>query len=335
MAFFKQIFKRSVQIILPLLLGGLILWWVYKDFEFSKIGYVLSDVMDWKWMILSLFFGVLGHVIRGVRWKLTLEPIGEHPKTSHCIYAVFFSYAANLVIPRIGEVSRCGVLHKYDGTSFSKSLGTVVSERLIDTLCVLLITGFTLLAQRDVLLSFFDQTGTKVPDLKALLLSGDFYIILICFLAILVLLYFLIRHLSIFSKVKSVLKNIWEGILSLKKVQHLWLFVVYTIGIWLCYFLEFYIAAFCFPFSEHLSIMAALLLFVVGSIAVVVPTPNGAGPWHFAIITMMVLLGIGKEDAGIFALIVHGIQTFLLILLGIYAMVALSLKNTNLKNNTL
>ena len=90
MAFFKQIFKRGVQIILPLLLGGLILWWVYKDFEFSKVGYVLSDVMDWKWMVLSLVFGILGHVIRGVRWKLTLEPIGEHPKTSHCIYAVFF-----------------------------------------------------------------------------------------------------------------------------------------------------------------------------------------------------------------------------------------------------
>ena len=81
--------------------------------------------------------------------------------------------------------------------------------------------------------------------------------------------------------------------------------------------------------------MAALLWFVVGSIAVVVPTPNGAGPWHFAIITMMVLLGVGREDAGIFALIVHGIQTFLLILLGIYAMLALSLSSSNLKNNTL
>ena len=335
MAFFKQIFKRVVQIVLPLLLGGMILWWVYKDFEFSRVGYVMTDVMDWKWMMLSLLFGVLGHVIRGVRWKLTLAPIGEYPKTSHCIYAIFFSYAANLVVPRIGEVSRCGVLRKYDGTSFSKALGTVVSERLVDTLCVLIITGFTLLAQRDVLLNFFAQTGTRVPDLKSLLLSVDFYIILICIVAIVILLYFLVRRLSIFGKVKNVLKNIWEGILSLKKVQHLSLFIAYTIGIWLCYFLEFYVAVFCFPFTGNIGVMAALLLFVVGSIAVIVPTPNGAGPWHFAIITMMVLLGVSREDAGIFALIVHGIQTFLLILLGVYAMVALSFVKSNLKNNTL
>ena len=335
MAFFRQIFRRTVQILLPLLLGGLILWWVYKDFEFSKVGDMLFHGMDWKWMILSLFFGVMSHVIRGLRWKLSLAPIGEFPKTSHCIYAVFFSYAANLVIPRIGEVSRCGVLRKYDGTSFSKSLGTVVSERLIDSLCVLLITGFTLVAQRDVLMRFFAQTGTKGTAMKSMLFSVDFYIILICLIAIGVLLFMLLRRLSVFTKVKDVLKNIWEGILSLKNVQQLPLYVFYTVLIWLCYFLQFYVAVFCFPFTENIGIMAALLLFVVGSIAVVVPTPNGAGPWHFAIITMMALLGVGREDAGIFALIVHGIQTFLLILLGIYAMLALSLSSSNLKNNTL
>ena len=81
------------------------------------------------------------------------------------------------------------------------------------------------------------------------------------------------------------------------------LFIFYTVAIWICYFLQFYVSFFCFGFSADLSIMAALVMFVVGSIAVVVPTPNGAGPWHFAVITMMMLYGVGKEDAGIFGTI--------------------------------
>ena len=109
------------------------------------------------------------------------------------------------------------------------------------------------------------------------------------------------------------------------------LFILYTVAIWICYFLQFYVSFFCFGFSADLSIMAALVMFVVGSIAVVVPTPNGAGPWHFAVITMMMLYGVGKEDAGIFALLVHGIQTFLLILLGIYGLAALPFTNKTKK----
>ena len=106
---------------------------------------------------------------------------------------------------------------------------------------------------------------------------------------------------------------------------------MYTIGIWISYFLEFYVAFFSFGFSADLGVMAAWVMFAVGSMAVIVPTPNGAGPWHFAVITMMVLYGVGREDAGIFALLVHGIQTFLIILLGIYGLAVLPFTNKSRK----
>ena len=105
------------------------------------------------------------------------------------------------------------------------------------------------------------------------------------------------------------------------------LFCFYTLAIWVCYFFHFYLTFFCFTFTAHLGWMAGLVMFVVGSFAAVVPTPNGAGPWHFALITMMMLYGVEKEDAGIFALIVHGIQTLLIILLGIYGLAALPFTN--------
>lgn len=313
--------------VFPLLLGAGILYWTYRDFNFQRAWQVLDGGMNYGWMLFSLFFGITAQVCRGLRWKLTLEPLGENPRTSHCVYSIFISYAASLVVPRIGEVSRCGVLSRYDGVSFAKSLGTVVTERLIDSLCVALITGTTLLLQAPVFATFFEETGTDVGRYTQLFASANFYLVIICLIAMCLLAFFLIRNVAAFARLRGILHQVWEGILSLRKVKNLPLFLLYTIGIWGSFFLEFYVAFFSFGFSSHLGVVAALVMFAVGSIAVIVPTPNGAGPWHFAIITMMVLYGVGKEDAGIFALLVHGIQTFLIILLGIYGLAALPFVN--------
>ena len=323
----KKIFKKVLQVIFPLLLGIFILVWVYRDFNFQRVGEVMLHGMDYGWIALSLLFGVFANLFRGWRWRLALEPLGEYPKTANCVYAIFISYASNLVIPRVGEVTRCGVLSKYHGISFPKSLGTVVSERMIDTLCVGLITGVVLLLQMPVFATFFAETGTNVGRYAEVLTSGHFYLIILCILAILVLAFFLIRNIALFAKLKGILQNVWQGIVALKDIRQIPLYIIYTLGIWVCYFLEFYLAFFAFDFSAGLGISAGLVMFVVGTLAVIVPTPNGAGPWQFAVMTMMMLYGVGKEDAGIFALLVHGIQTFLLILLGIYGLLALPFTN--------
>ena len=205
----------------------------------------------------------------------------------------------------------------------------MVSERMIDTLCVGLITGLVLLSQMPVFATFFAETGTNVGRYAEVLTSGHFYLIILCVVAILVLGFFLVRNITLFAKIKGILQNVWQGIVALKDIRNIPLYVLYTLGIWVCYFLEFYLAFYAFDFSSDLGITAGLVMFVVGTLAVIVPTPNGAGPWHFAVMTMMMLYGVGKEDAGIFALLVHGIQTFLLILLGIYGLSALPFTNKN------
>lgn len=323
----KKLINTVFQISLSLVLGAAILIWTYHGFDFKRVWQVLDGGMNYGWMLFSLVFGVFGHLFRGWRWNLALAPLNEYPKLSNSVYAVFVSYAANLVVPRVGEVSRCGILAKYDNVSFSKSLGTVVSERLIDTTCVLLITGVTLLLQSGIFARFFRVTGTDSAFFAHLFASSNFYITVVCILAAIVLIAWLVRNLSVFARVRGLIANIWQGFLAIRHVERPWLYVLYTIGIWACYFLQFYVAFFCFDFSADLGVMAGLVMFVVGSIAVVVPTPNGAGPWHFAVITMMMMYGVGKGDAGIFALLVHGFQTFLLILLGIYGLVALPLTN--------
>lgn len=322
----NKLLKKALKLILPLVLGGFILYWVYRDFDFAKAGDVLLHGTNWWWMILSLMFGVLAQCFRGWRWKLALEPLGVHPRTSDCVDAIFISYAASLVVPRIGEVSRCGVLARYDDVSFSKSLGTVVTERLVDMLCIAFITGLTFLLQMPVFITFFEQTGTKIPSLMHLFTSVWFYIVLFCIIGVLILFYYLRHAFFFYEKVKGVALNVYEGIMSLKNVKNVPLFIIYSFFIWASYFFHFYVTFYCFGFTEHLGILAALVMFVGGTFAVIVPTPNGAGPWHFAIISMMMLYGVSVTDAGVFALIVHGIQTLLVVLLGIYGVAVLQLK---------
>lgn len=325
----NKLLKKTSKILLPIALGVFVLYWVYRDFDFMRAKEVLLCGTDWGWMLFSLFFGVMSHVFRGWRWKQTLAPLGAYPKSSDCVDAIFISYAANLVLPRVGEVSRCGVLAKYDDVSFAKSLGTVVTERLIDTLSIVLIAGIAFLVQMPVFFRFFEETGTKIPSLLHLVSSPWFYVAFLCVSGVGVLLYFLLRMFSFFDKMKGMMLGIWEGVLSLREVKNVPLFALYTLLIWLCYFYHFYFTFYCFSFTVHLGVLAGLVMFVGGTFAVIVPTPNGAGPWHFAVITMMMMYGVSATDAGIFALIVHGIQTLLVIVLGLFGWLRLSFTGRN------
>ena len=321
----KKVLARTAKIVLPILLGAFILYWVYRDFDFARTGETLAHGLRWDWMALSLLFGVLSNVVRGYRWRQMLEPLGINPQAQRCVDAVCVSYAASLVVPRIGEVSRCGLLSRYDQVPFSKSLGTVVTERLADTLSILLITGITLGLEFPVFLTFFRQTGTKMPSFVHLLGSPWFYVALFCVVGVIVLLVYLARMLSFFERVKGIALDVWQGILSLRHVRNIPLYLLYTLLLWICYFLHFYLTFFCFPFTEELGFQAGLVMFVAGTFAVIVPTPNGAGPWHFAVITMMILYGVSDTDAALFALIVHGIQTLLVIVLGLWGWLHLTL----------
>ena len=329
----KTILTNIAKIIAPILLGGAILYWMYRGEDFMRLRHVLLEEMDWTWMLLSFPFGILAQLFRGWRWKQTLEPIDEHPRTSTSVNAIFLSYAVSLIIPRLGEFTRCGVLKRFDGCSFSKALGTVVTERAIDTLLMGTVAGLTLLFQLSIFGTFFTQTGTSLDTILERFSLTGYLVTAVCAVAILILLHILFQSLNIYSKVKATASGIWQGVISLKDVKNLPLFIFFTIGIWVSYFLHYYLTFFCFEATSHLGLACALVTFVVGSIAVIVPTPNGAGPWHFAVKTMLILYGVADEYALYFVLIVHTVQTMLVVALGIYAWAALSF--TKRQNNKL
>lgn len=320
------IIKKSIQLSFPFLLGVGILWWMYRGTDWASFTDYVVYRMDWGWMAFSLLFGVLAQQVRAWRWKLALAPMGEHPRRRVCEDAIFLSYASSLVIPRVGEVMRCGTLKKYDGVPFTKALGTVVTERIVDCMVILLLTVGAFLFQLSDFQDFLQRTGTDVGTTLRRFTSTGYLVTAVCVVAALGLLLFLMHRFSVFSKGRDAMRNLWTGISSLRSVRNKPLYLVYSVGIWACYFLHFYTAFFCFDFTSGIRPSEAFLIFCIGTFAVLVPTPNGAGPWHFAVKTMLVLYGVAEEPAIMFALIVHAIQTFEVILLGAYGWADLSFR---------
>ncbi len=317
--------SNIAKVVASLLLAGAILYWMYRDVDFAAMRAVMVGGMNWWWMLLSLPFGVLAQMCRGWRWRQTLAPLQAFPRTSVAVSAIFVSYGVSLVVPRIGEFVRCGILLNKDRVSFVRALGTVVTERVIDSLLLLVITLAVLFSELTIFHRFFTATGV---DLLAMLRGftwQGYVVTLICLVVAGISLHILFRRMTFYKKVLDTLHSLWEGIISLRHVSNIPLFITLTIGIWLCYFLHYYLTFFCFDATRDIGLLCALVTFAIGSIAVIVPTPNGAGPWHFAVKTMLILYGVATNDALFFVFIVHTIQTLLVVLLAIIGWIHISL----------
>lgn len=327
----KKALKKIAKILLPLLIAGGLLYWMYRDFDFAEAKRIFLHEMNIWWLFVSLIPITLSHVLRGMRWLITLEPLGYRPRVGDSIDSIFIAYASSILIPRVGEVSRCAVLSQYDNIPFNKSLGTLVAERLVDMMVVLLFVCIMLLTQFDVFTSLFAKTGTTEASFTELFTSPKTYIIIGVVVTVCAILWIWLRNTAFYAKIKNTIRGFIDGLLSLKTMNRKGLFLLYTIGIWAGYFFEFYIAFFCFPFTAELTIVQALVIFAAISLAIIIPTPNGAGPWHFVVISMMTLYGVSEVGASSFALIVHTFQTLGVVMLGVYGWVALQVRNRKLK----
>lgn len=322
--------KNILKIVLPFALGIAILWWMYRGTDWSDFWHNVCHEMNWGWMLFSLIFGILPQVFRALRWRQTLAPMGENARVRTSIDSIFVSYAASLVVPRIGEVMRCSTLKRMDGVSFSKSLGTVVTERIVDMLVMALFTLIALLTQLPTFVNFMETTGTSLDSILNRFTGTGYIVTLICGITVVITLGILFWRYKMFKKGKDILLEVKAGILSLRNVDRVWLYLFYSLGIWVCYYLHFYLAFFSFDLTAGIPPMYGLLMFCVGTYAVLVPTPNGAGPWHFAVKTTIVIFFADAVMAGqlaqdyveaqaiMIALVIHTIETALVVLLGAY-----------------
>lgn len=319
--------SKVLKIVIPLVIGVVVLWFLYRDTDFNKMWETIKDA-NFGILALSLIFGPLGNIIRGFRWKLLIEPLGYNPSVKTLIYSVLGSYAVNIAIPRGGEVWRCAIVAKQEKIPFSKLIGTMLLDRLSDTATVIAIILLACCFNLNVFVSYIENNQAILEMLNKFISSPWLIGGLILLIIFLVLVFTVFKNNKIVRKVINFLNDIWNDMKTIFKMKHKGQFLLYTLGIWVCYFLYFYITFFAFDFTRHLGITAGLIGFALSSLSMAIPTNGGMGVWHAAVVLSLGLYGVSKDSAEAFAFAVFAIQSLWIVICGLYSMFAISLNDT-------
>jgi len=308
-------------ILIPVVIGFTLIGFYFKKFtpeQIDKIAYNFKNA-NYLWIILSLFFAVLSHLSRAYRWQFLLKPLGYKPKYMNSVLAVLIAYFFNLVIPRSGELARATTLNKYDAIPFEKAFGTVVTERIVDLLMLLLIIIIAFFLQADLIESFLFRDGFN-PLNKI--------IYLVAFLGFGFLFYRFIKvSKNTFAlKIKNFIDGLKDGVFSILKMENKWQFIAHSFFIWAMYLLMFYVASFALPETANLSINAVVVGFVAGTFAMIF-FPGGLGGYPVFVASALSLYAIPEEAGTSIGLLIWTSQTIMILLLGAFAFVILPIYN--------
>lgn len=323
----KKRLINTFKFLIFLSAGVILLWFIFEDADFEQIKFILQNDFQYQWVVFSLFIGLLSHISRTLRWRMLVASTGDVPSVINTFLSVMVGYLANLALPRMGEISRCAVLSKYEGISFTRLIGTVVFERALDVVFLLIFTFVSFVTQYSVFIALMDKRPEIGLSVKAFFSSPILYLVIVLGLVIGYFLRKRLRASSGFNKLKTILNNLWSGLIAVKDMDRKWLFIGHSFFIWICYFMMTYVCFFAFDFTSHLSIFVGLFIFVMGSFGMVFPVQGGFGPWHFMVIQSLLLYGVAETQAQTFAIIVHGSMTLMLILLGFIGLIALPIVN--------
>jgi uncharacterized protein (TIRG00374 family) len=258
-------------------------------------------------ILISIIFGALSHISRAYRWKFLLNPLGYHPSFINLTGAVLVNYLSNLGIPRSGDVLRVTVISAYEKIPFSKGLGTVISERVIDLLMMMLLVFSAMYLGGDWVQ---EQLGGS----KVLLVSFGIFIGLV--VAIMTFPFLInTKRFPYLARVKDFFLNIFQGIVSIRSIPNALAFWAHTLFIWLMYVLMFWVIQFSLPEAALLSPQVALIGFVAGGLSIVV-TNGGIGLYPIAVAAVLSHYGMSYEMALAYGWIAWSTQTLMILLFG-------------------
>lgn len=328
-------YKQILRFLFFLCISLFLFWLVYRDQNWHDLRKALEEEVNYTWVAAVCLIGIASHVVRALRWQLLTLSMGCPIRLMNSFLGVMIGYFANLAIPRMGEFTRCGVVSKYEHVPFPKLLGTVVTERIIDMFFLLAYTLIVVVSQfREIL--FFLDTNEGVEDrFLAAVYSWKIWVVLVIVPLAVYGIWKLCRGTKLQHRLKAFWGDLKEGVVAVRKVEHKWLFVLYSVLIWVFYFLMFYFSFFCFEPTSHLGIMVGLTVFVFGSFGMVAPVQGGIGAWHFMVISALLLYLPHTPEmesmAKAFAFLTHGIMTFVYIVAGVVSLIVLPLYNAGKK----
>ncbi|MEN9444853.1 MAG: hypothetical protein RIS47_1743 [Bacteroidota bacterium] len=311
-------------------LGAILFWYVYKEQNFNTIWNQMHN-LNWWWVVLGMTISIFSHISRAVRWQILIHQLGYKPRLANTIFAVFIMYISNLAIPRMGEVARCGVLKRYEKVPFTQLLGTVFLERMVDMLVLLFLTAIVLVTQFSTFVTFLDMNPAIRQRLTSFLNGHGLLISGIGIFTLLVVAYYALKNKylpwGLSDRIDNIASNFGHGLQTILKMPHKFWFFAHTIIIWVLYYSMLYVGFFAFDFSSNLSMNVALVMFVFGSYGMVAPIQGGIGAWHFMVIQTLLMYQISPANAAAFAFVVHAAMTFILLILGVLAIIAIPIYN--------
>jgi uncharacterized membrane protein YbhN (UPF0104 family) len=307
--------KHAFQFIILLLAGMLLIWLSLRSINYDDLS---AQIARGNYLLCIPVFlvSLCGHIFRVQRWSLLFHSLGEQPRKSMLFVALNTGYLVSFAIPRLGEVSRCAALVRTDNIPFARSLITVIAERLIDTLCLFILVAIAFTSHAANAGGFFRENIFE-PVVNMLGGMSTVFVIAAGILLLLVAGFFVLscyRH-SIASKITHAVTDSVKQLFNMPRKG--WFFVL-TVLIWVCYFLMTYLWVFMFPESASLTMHQAFLIMTMGSIARSIPIQGGGmGAYHFLVSHTVTIFGLSLVTGNALAIIIHGAQAVITIILGV------------------
>ena len=319
----KTLFKKTIKILLPILLGAFLVWYLYASTTPEQRIEILDNIKQANplWIGLSIIIGILSHISRAIRWNYLLEPLGYKPKISNNVLIILIAYLTNLGIPRSGEILRATALATYEDVPFEKGLGTIVTERVIDLIMLMLIIVIALILQTELIMNFIVNQGFGLLSGLSILVIG----IVGLFVSIKIVNN---SSLKFAIKLKNFLKSMLESILSVFKIKNKLAFVFHTLFIWIAYIAMFWVIKFTVLETANLSLAQLLVAFVGGAFAMTT-TNGGFLAYPIAVNKSLALFGVDAISGNAFGWIVWISQTLMVIVFGAISFLVLPLLNRN------
>lgn len=336
----KKIIGDIIRYLVPLAISiGLIVWMFHKV-DFQKVMKIIHDGCDFFWIGAMMLITTVSHMIRGTRWGLQLRAAGVARMTLLCEWVTIWgAYALNLVFPQLGEGWRCVFVSKRQKAPLSTVIGTDVGDRGSDLIVVLLLLLISLIVAHPFIMDFL----TKYAIGKDVERITDDPLLWIGIGGLVAVAWAILHYCHTYKWVKTLDTNItriWNGFKVIFTMTKWWLYVIYTIGIWTCYFFETYVCFFAFDFTRglvHNPHMAAgfipgLVVFMFGSMSMAIPSNGGLGPWNLAVMFALTLFGLSSEEGTAFSIVMWSCQAVMLIALGLFSAVYVAVTGRKKQN---
>lgn len=325
----KSPMAALLKFIVPVVISVGLCWLLFRDFDFKVMWHTITTECHFEWIALGLAMAVCSHIFRALRWRIQLRALGVNAPLFFIILSIFGTYSVNLVFPRLGEIWRTGYIAARQKAPFTAVFGSMVADRAADTVTVLLLTLLAFVLSSGTIIDYISQNRDTIDWLISLLSSPWLWVALVA--AVAFCWWFMKRKggNSIVKKIQTAIIELWQGFIVVFKMKGRGMWLLWTVGIWGCFYLQMYVAMKAFAFTDAIvttyGAAAVLVVFVLSSISMGVPSNGGIGPWQWAVIFSLGIYGLNTADAGAFANLVLGCNTLLLIVLGLFTFICIAI----------